>query len=96
MGRPFPETEAIACARANPAQNDFARAFFCPRSFSKQRSHLIAKISFPTFDILTIKYQDGSKYCLCVYEMAIYRIFPFPYIAHVNSFCITLLKLSME
>ena len=61
MGRRFPETEAIACARANPVQNEFARAFFCPRSLSKQRSHVIAQLSFPTFDLLTIKYQDGSK-----------------------------------
>ena len=58
---PFPETRAIAHARANPAQNKFARAFFHPHSFSNQCSHLIAQLSFPMFELLTVKYQGVSK-----------------------------------
>ena len=61
LNRPFPETRAIARARANTAQNKFTRAFFCPRSFSNQCSHLIARLSFPMFELLTVKYQDVSK-----------------------------------
>ena len=61
IGRPFPETWAIARARANPAQNRFARAFFRPCSFSNQCSHLIMQLSFPIFEILTLKYQGACK-----------------------------------
>ena len=59
--RPLPETRAIARARVNPAQNEFARAFFRLRSLSKQRCHLIAQLSFPMFELLTIKYHGVSK-----------------------------------
>ena len=67
--RPFPEMQAIA--HANSVQNKFVRAFFHPLSFSNQCSHLITQLSFPMFELLTVKYQGVSKYRLCVYQMVL-------------------------
>ena len=38
-------------------ENEFARAFFRTCSFSKQHSHVIMQLSFPIFELCTIKYQ---------------------------------------
>ena len=37
-----------------------------------------------------------STRLMCLKNGVINRRFPFPYIAHVNNFCITHVKLSME